>query len=332
LLRSIVGRPDERRKAPPRQLYEMVRLYTRRGIGPRYYLSSGLNGAGIPTSEVLGHVNEGEYKRFVRTLNPPADRTPLNSKVEQKRRLIEAGVSTPAPIYASERTDAAALAGALRGAVGKDVAVKPVSSFGGSGFHRFAVAADGEGIRLDDRDASISLSSAELAAAMPGGLIVEPYVRQHPWYAGLNASSVNTWRIWVIDRGGRIETILAYLRIGRAGSRVDNMTQGGLFAPLWSDGRLGPAQDGSLSRRRFAAHPDSSQPIAGSRPPLVEEAKQLAERALGAMKGLRFAGVDVAISQNGPVVIEVNPEPDRAGAARVALPFKSWLAERGIAV
>jgi hypothetical protein len=192
LFQSIVGRPDEQLKPPQRQLYEILQLYARRGIGPRYYLSSGLNGAGIPTSDVLGHVNEREYKRFVHSLNPPADRAPLNSKVEQKRRLIEAGVPTPAPIYTSEQGGAAALANALRAAAGMDVAVKPVSSYGGSGFRRFTIAADGDDIRLDDCDASVSMSATELSTAMPGGLIVEPYVRQHPWYAALNSSSVNT--------------------------------------------------------------------------------------------------------------------------------------------
>jgi glutathione synthase/RimK-type ligase-like ATP-grasp enzyme len=42
-----------------------------------------------------------------------------------------------------------------------------------------------------------------------------------------------------------------------------------------------------------------------------------------AFPGIRFAGVDVAISQSGPIVIELNTSPDRIGAAFVGVPTRN---------
>lgn len=331
LARATSASSNETLKALPKQLYEMVRLRAGRGIGPRYYLKSGLNRTGVRTADVLDHINEGEYRRFIRSVNPPARRNALNSKIEQKRLLVAAGIPTPQPIYSAEpgRAEARGLEEVLQGFDGQRIAVKPVSSFGGDGFRSFRVKVAGGEVGLVDGDDR--LSPAELAAAMTGGMLVEPYLEQHPWYAGVNASSVNTWRIWVIKPpgGGSSETVLAYLRMGRAGSAVDNMGAGGLFAPLHANGTLGAAEDGSVFRHRFAVHPDSGQRLEGAKPPLTFEAKALAQRALDAIPALGFAGMDIAVGTDGPVVIEVNPEPDRMGAARVGLPFKRWLVQRG---
>jgi hypothetical protein len=335
LVRAARPASHETLKPLPVQLYEMAQLRLRRGIGPRYYLTAGLNRANRHGDAVFGHINADEYRRFVRRLNPPARRDPLNSKVEQKRRLTAAGIPTPAPIYGAEpgEADAAAFAAALAPHVGERVAVKPTSSFAGQGFRSCTVVAQGDGVALADGDGG-TLSPAGLIAAMGGGLMVETYLRQHPWYAAVNASSVNTWRIWVMKPagGGGAEAILAYLRMGRAGSAIDNMGGGGLYAPLRPDRRLGAGGDGGIFRRRFAAHPDSGVPLEDVEPPFVGEAIALAERALDAVPALAFAGMDVAVAPDGPVIIEINAEPDRMGAARVGLPFKRWLADRGIAV
>ena len=329
IVRASRASAGEAVKPLPLQLLEMARLRAVRGIGPRYYLIAGLNRREARGPAVFGHINADEYRRFIRQVNPPEGRTPLNSKVEQKRRLVAAGLPTPAPIYGAEpgEADPAALAQALSGHVGSRVAVKPASGFGGAGFRSFTVEAPDRLVGGGD-----ALTAAELVAAFRGGLMVESYLRQHPWYEALNASSVNTWRIWVMrdPAGEAAQPVLAYLRMGRAGAAVDNMGGGGLYAPLRADGALGAGGDGSIFRRRFAAHPDSGVAIEGVRPPFVAEAVDLAARTLDALPALAFAGMDIAVAPEGPVVIEVNAEPDRMGAARVGLPFRQWLADRGL--
>lgn len=325
--------PHESLKPLPVQFLEMVRLRAFRGIGPRYYLTAGLNRRDVRGPGVFGHINADEYRRFIRQVNPPERRAPLNSKIEQKRLLVAAGLPTPAPIYGAEpgEADPDALAAALAPHVGRRIAVKPASGFGGAGFRSFTVDAGGKLVSPGDGG---TMSTADLVAAFGGGLMVEAYLQQHPWYAALNASSVNTWRIWVMrdGQGGKAQPVLAYLRMGRVGAAVDNMGGGGLYAPLLSDGSLGAAADGSIFRRRFAAHPDSGVPLEGARPPYVTQAIDLAAQALDAIPALAFAGMDIAVAPDGPVVIEVNAEPDRMGAARVGLPLKQWLADRGIQV
>lgn len=333
LLKATRPQPHEKVKPLPVQLWEMARMQLLRGIGPRYYLTAALNRSDRRGAEVLGHINAEEYRRFIHRVNPPEKRVPLNSKVEQKRRLTAAGIPTPALIYGCEpgTANGAALRDALAQHIGKRVAVKPTSSYGGEGFRVLTVVARDGGIGVAEAG-SAPISPAELIEAMGGGLVAETYVDQHPWYAKLNASSVNTWRVWVMKPadGGPAEVVLAYLRIGRAGSAVDNMGGGGIYAPLNSDGRLGAGGDGGIFRRRFNAHPDSGVALDQASPPFVDEALALAAQALDAIPALTFAGMDIAVSREGPVVIEINAEPDRMGAARVGLPFRRWLAERGI--
>ena len=48
----------------------------------------------------------------------------------------------------------------------------------------------------------------------------------------------------------------------------------------------------------------------------------LAEQSLMCFQGLKFAGVDVAVGPDGPVIVELNVNPDREGAAFTDIPTK----------
>ncbi|MGB7405610.1 MAG: sugar-transfer associated ATP-grasp domain-containing protein [Pacificimonas sp.] len=311
----------------------MLRLKFARNIGPRYYLITGLNGRQVPWSDVAGHVNEAEYLAFIARMNPPEGRRPLDDKAEQKRRLLTADIPTPVPVFtmsAGSREQGQPFADAVLASGADRLAVKPLSGFGGRGFQSFRIAIqNGFAVLIDDADHA-EIAANELPHLLADGFVAEPYLVQHDWYAARNADSVNTWRIWVVDAGGGPEVILAYLRMGRAGRRIDNLTNGGLYAPVDDDGVLGAGGDGTILQTVYAKHPDSGTTLAGERPPFFDEAKALARATLAALPELKFAGVDVAVTPNGPTVIEVNPEPDRMGAARVRLPFATWIAERGL--
>src|SRR5688500_15228877 len=166
IVRASRASAGEAVKPLPLQVLEMARLRALRGIGPRYYLTAGLNRRDMRGPAVFGHINADEYRRFIRQVNPPERRAPLNSKIEQKRRLVAAGLPTPPPIYGAEpgEGDPADLAAALAPHVGRRIAVKPASGFGGAGFRSFTVeAAD----RLVG--AGAAMSTVELVSAFGDG-------------------------------------------------------------------------------------------------------------------------------------------------------------------
>jgi hypothetical protein len=109
--------------------------------------------------------------------------------------------------------------------------------------------------------------------------------------------------------------------MGRGDSIVDNQSAGGIVAPIdLVTGAVGAAIDGLPERTRFERHPDHGAAIAGARIPTWAESKALAEACVWVFPGLRFAGVDVAIGPEGPVILELNASPDREGAAQVGIP------------
>ena len=130
--------------------------------------------------------------------------------------------------------------------------------------------------------------------------------------------------------GQRTDACLAYLRIGRAGMRVDNNAAGGIVVPVDLDtGRLSEGLDGRPERVVFDAHPDTGVRLAGIVLPLFHEATRLAEKALTVFPRLTFAGMDVAVTPAGPAIIECNVQPTRTGAVFVGRPTSEILSSRG---
>ncbi len=328
-----MGAGGENRKSRARQLADMVWLLRARDIGPRYYLVAGMNRRGLSRAEMADYINEAEYLDYILRINPKDGRRPLYEKPEQKRRFRAFGLATPEPIFMTEGgpVDFAAFAEALATCGIDHVAVKPADSFGGQGFRPMRIL---PGPRLiDDKMADAEPQTLEdVAATMPRGFIVEPYLTQHDWYASLNPDSVNAWRIWAIQahQNAEPEIVLSYLRMGRTGIRTDNVGGGGLYAALRPDGTLEPGRTGTIFRKYLPRHPDTGIQIEDARPPFAEEAKALARTALAQLRELRFAGFDIAVTPEGPTILEVNAEPDRRGQAYSQVPFKRWLRDHRI--
>lgn len=141
------------------------------------------------------------------------------------------------------------------------------------------------------------------------GFLFEELVKQHPQLTKLNSSSVNTCRILTIKRkDAGIEMPMAYFRIGRKGSVVDNFSQGGVAAGVNME--TGLLKRGTLNPRKgltwASSHPDSGTAIEGFQIPYWEETKKLAAMAAAVIPGIRTVGWDVAITAGGPLLIEGN--------------------------
>jgi hypothetical protein len=91
------------------------------------------------------------------------------------------------------------------------------------------------------------------------------------------------------------------------GSRVvDNFHAGGLASPVeLNDGRLGPSVFKSRPEL-LVAHPDTGAAIAGRVLPHWPAVKQLALAAHQQFGALPSIGWDIAITEDGPVIVEGN--------------------------
>jgi hypothetical protein len=141
------------------------------------------------------------------------------------------------------------------------------------------------------------------------GYIVEELVKQHPAISQINPSSVNTCRILTLrNMDNSIDVLSAFIRFGRLGTIIDNLHQGGIAAGI--DVETGQLRKASYSPLFGAGstevHPDTLFPLVGFQLPYWPEAKELVQKAAAVTPGIKSIGWDIAITKEGPTLIEGN--------------------------
>lgn len=138
-------------------------------------------------------------------------------------------------------------------------------------------------------------------------LIEEP-IAQHPEMARLHPGSVNTIRVVTAMKDDAMEIVFAALKTGNGGA-VDNMNAGGLSAAV--DVRTGEVYTDAIVKNggSFVAHPVTGVRYQGFQIPMWDEVRMMLEQVCRVTPGLRFVGWDVAITKNGPILIEGNYIP-----------------------
>lgn len=149
-------------------------------------------------------------------------------------------------------------------------------------------------------------------------LIFESIVSQTTQFATFNESSVNTVRFMTtLWPDGSAKAIAAFIKIGRAGKCVDNAGVGG-NVDACVDMETGEIKyaiqyDGWHNIKRIDSHPDSGRVINGVVIDNWQAIKKEVESFQQAFPFCKAVGWDIAITEQGPVVIEVNDFWDRTG-------------------
>ena len=145
------------------------------------------------------------------------------------------------------------------------------------------------------------------------GYILQDKVTQHPFLNNIAPHTTNTMRIVTfVDRSDKVHIQFAILRAGRRGNTADNWEQGGvsigidLATGVLGRGVLKPKYGGHW----LESHPDSGVVFRGMQVPYWSEVIDLCTRAAIGSPGLRTVGWDVALTPEGPVLIEGNPDWD----------------------
>lgn len=323
-----------------RQCIEMLALLLLCRLGPGYYIQGRMFQKDFSLSDVLGFMSYGEYARRLRRLNPPYYRRCSQNKAVEKALLTTYGIPTPEflgcfRLYNGVTTDGKPLRSAsdllalmAQLPIGSRICFKPVEGWGGRGFSAVEIL-DGDRIEnLGTREVQSAEDFAGNIEFIAGdGMVVERYISQALDYAEFNASSVNTVRVLIRQMtGGEKRIIGAFLRIGRKGSLVDNGEAGGIIVPI--DLATGRMQRGMSTREYgvyYDKHPDSGTALKGSLLPRFHEALECTRAALDVYPRIAFAGSDIAFTESGPVVIEMNVEPGYIDFALIRVPSRAML-------
>lgn len=198
---------------------DMVWCEVRYGIGYLdYHVFGFANRRGAVRKTYMTAV---QNQALTRQMNDPAYFYQLNDKIEfdtifsdlLKRRFLDL-----------RKTDAAGLREFCAGT--EAIFCKPAGLCGGEGIQRL-ITAD-----IDDYDALYD------RLVKGGQLLIEEPIRQHPDMNKLCPDSVNTVRIVTLVTAQGAQMVYALVRMGMGGVCVDNVSSGGMYAPVNEHGQL----------------------------------------------------------------------------------------------
>lgn len=190
-----------------------------------------------------------------------------------------------------------------------DLFVKPSDACSGFGAERWhykdAYYEDDEGNFLTA--AELVGHIQELSKERPH--IVQLMIANHADIAPISNGALCTVRLLTGLRRGSTEptVILATLRMGVGRSAVDSFGAGGIAAPIdTATGWLGMAVSNDPSKPFLDKHPDTGKAIAQRVFPMWPECVELSLRAHRCFAPIAFVGWDIAVTSDGPVLVERN--------------------------
>ncbi len=140
-------------------------------------------------------------------------------------------------------------------------------------------------------------------------VILEEVLPQHETMARLHPDSVNSIRIVtdIVDKEVHIAYVM--VKMGRGGGCCDNTGQGGVICRV--DEKTGKIRSVATDDyfNVFDRHPDTGVAFVGYELPMLQEAIDLVKKAAFVIPQMRHVGWDVAITPDGPAIIEGNEYP-----------------------
>lgn len=300
------------RRSRFRQLLDQTRLYFTSGVLPPWYYVFELHRRPIDAF-ARDFIYRWESKGGVMALLKEGVREPvsiLTDKVQFAAQCEAADIAT-VPVLAVLRRGRME----QRGALDRDLFVKPVTGRGGKGAERWdlrdGLYRGGQGDIFTRGDLIAQLERRSLSEP----LLVQPRLEGHPALAPLSNGALTTVRVLTcLDERREPELVGAAMRmaIGR-NHTVDNLHAGGIAAAVdFASGTLGRASDLGTDCRLgwMDSHPVSGARIAGTKVPSWSAIKALAMAAHRVFADRILIGWDIAPTAEGPVVIEANGAPD----------------------
>ena len=308
------------------------------GLGYKYFIMTGLAREDFNPNEVAKHLSSKDYTRAIEILNPLAYRKITQHKFVEKALYNALHINSAELLgyYHFQRgvtaqgdplNDIVQLSDYLTKFVGQKICFKLCEGWSGKGFYAGTIEMQNGELSVrklfsDERIKLRDLIETFVNDDNEVELIFERYVTQAAGIAQFNDTSVNTIRAWVLDDGSKIELIGAVIRIGRKGSLTDNSGAGGITVGI--DIKTGTLRQGLLPadpvRPNLTQHPDTKAQLTGVVIPQWKEIVDFSCEVLKRLPQTHFVGLDISLTEDGPLLIETNPLPDKDSAAKGPIP------------
>jgi len=192
---------------------------------------------------------------------------------------------------------------------------KPSNGSHGNG--TFSLRVEGTTLHWSGRSGSFDdfFQYCQAALKYTRALIVQPKMVNHQSIRNITqAKGLSTVRIVTVRKGGEIKVIGSCLRIIVGDGETDNFTHGSsgnLVGAIDSDTGELIGVRASVSRTwpkmtDVLAHPRTGKTIVGIKLPYWQDVVDLVIQAHQSIDSLHTVGWDVAITDNGPVIVEAN--------------------------
>lgn len=144
---------------------------------------------------------------------------------------------------------------------------------------------------------------------------------QHPRMHALHPDSLNTARVVTqVTADGKVDIVGCILRMG-VGINTDNLSTGGIACPVdIATGQVtGPGVSFDITKGEFETHPTTGVTLNGFQIPHWNAVTELCRTTATEFLPNRSVGWDVAVTEDGPVLIEGNHD---WGARLLQMPHK----------
>ena len=304
------------------QITEMIRL--RRGAGrlaPDEYYQYGLyDDARFTFAQKQEFFGRQMEKDLCKVLDSAAWSAVAHDKLMSYAvfRAFELPYPQVYAVYNAQRSygstptlkDAELLGDYLRNNARYPLIAKPIQGMWGEGVYALGAydAGRDELVLTSGQKLKTAEFVARIAAKESQGYLFQELLRSHPVlqrYCGDRICSVRV--VIILDPEPRVVSTLWKVATGAA--MADNFWEpGNLVGPVDEDsGEVGQLFTGmGLQRKDVCEHPDTGERLVGITLPDWQEAMSLCKRAAASLPGLEMQAWDVALTERGPVLLEVN--------------------------
>ena len=264
-------------------MLKMNRLY---GFGFDEYLLYGFTDRS--KNEKLAFVADWEHTGYANAMNDSKNNVLFDNKWKtyQKYKIFYQRDA----VYCAEKTDKDQFISFMK--KHDSIIVKPIAD------------SCGRGIKIIREGGSADLYE-NLMNDYKGGFVAEELIRQSEEMAKFHPSSVNTIRVPTIRFDDGVQIIHPFMRIGQKGNYVDNAGSGGIICLIDPETHTIIEAVDELGQR-YSVHPDTKEQIIGFQIPRWDELKQFANRLAQVVPENRYTSWDLALTDNGWVMVEGN--------------------------